>query len=179
MKGVIFTEFLSMVEDAHGLDMVDTIIDNSDLPHSGGAYTAVGTYPHTEIVSLVINLSKETGVEVSELLKAYGRHLFHRLADLYPAFVNNTNAPLDFLEQVETYIHVEVRKLYPDAELPSFECSRPHSPNQLHMVYHSVRHMEDVCEGLIRGSLEHFNTTAEIERQSVNDDSELFIITLT
>lgn len=178
MKGIVFTEFLSMVEDAHGFDMVDTIIEKSDLP-SGGAYTAVGTYPHTEIVSLVCNLSEEIKVEVPDLLKAFGRHLFHQLAKAYPDFMSNTNAPLDFLEQVETYIHVEVKKLYPDAELPSFECSRPNAPNQLHMTYHSVRHMEDVCEGLIRGSLEHFNCTATIERQSVSDSSELFIITMT
>jgi len=61
MKGVVFTELLKMVEEAHGLDMVDTIIEKSDLP-SGGIYTAVGTYDHTEAVSLVVNLSEETGV---------------------------------------------------------------------------------------------------------------------
>lgn len=177
MKGIVFTEFLSMVESSHGLDMVDDIIEKSDLP-SGGAYTAVGTYPHTEIVSLVCNLSNEISTPVPDLLQAFGTHLFHRLAKSYPDFVKKTNDPLDFLEQVETYIHVEVRKLYPDAELPSFDCSRPNSPNQLHMVYHSVRHMEDVCEGLIKGSLEHFNTQAKIEREPVDDDSELFIITV-
>ena len=178
MKGIVFTEFLSMVEAAHGLDMVDTIIDKSELP-SGGAYTAVGTYPHTEIVSLVCNLSEEIDTEVPTLLKTFGCHLFHQLAKAYPDFVKETISPLDFLEQVETYIHVEVRKLYPDAELPSFECARPHSENQLYMTYHSVRHMEDVWEGLIRGSLEHFNATADIERRKAAGDSELFIITLT
>lgn len=176
MKGIIFTEFLTMVEQAHGLDMVDTIIDKSDLP-SGGSYTAVGTYPHSEIVSLVINLSQETSTEVPDLLKAFGQYLFHSLAKSYPSFVKESTDPLDFLEQVETYIHVEVRKLYPDAELPTFECSRPNSPDQLHMVYHSIRHMEDVCEGLIRGSLEHFGVQATVERQSLDDDSELFIVT--
>lgn len=176
MKGVIFTEFLTMVEQAHGLDMVDTIIEKSDLP-SGGAYTAVGTYPHTEIVSLVVNLSEETSTEISDLLKAFGQYLFHSLAKAYPMFVQKSSDPLDFLEQVETYIHVEVRKLYPDAELPTFECSRPNSPDQLHMVYHSIRHMEDVCEGLIKGSLEHFGAQATVERKTLDDDTELFVIT--
>jgi hypothetical protein len=177
MKGIVFTEFLSMVESLHGLDMVDDIIEMSDLP-SGGAYTAVGTYDHTEIVSLVCNLSKETSTPVPALLQAFGSHLFHSLAKAYPNFVQRTTDPLEFLEQVETYIHVEVRKLYPDAELPSFVCSRPHSDNQLHMVYHSARHMEDVCEGLIKGSLDHFKSNATIERKSIDDDSELFVITV-
>ncbi|MEO1858201.1 MAG: heme NO-binding domain-containing protein [Rubritalea sp.] len=178
MKGVIFTEFLGMVEDSYGFDMVDTIINKSDLP-SKGSYTAVGTYPHTEIVSLVCNLSEELNVAVSDLLKEFGRHLFHQLAKSYPDFVKEAANPLDLLEQVETHIHEEVRKLYPDAELPTFECARPHSQDQLYMTYHSVRHMEDVCEGLIRGSLEHFKSTADIERKMIDDNSELFIITIT
>lgn len=176
MKGIVFTELLKMVEDAHGYDMVDTIIENSDLP-SGGAYTAVGTYDHTEAVSLVVNLSKETGVPVSDLLKAFGEHLFGVLASAYPAFLTSATDELHFLEQVEDYIHVEVRKLYPDAELPNFQCSRPNSPNELHMIYESGRHLEDLCEGLLKGSLKHFNSTASVKRSPLDDGRELFIIT--
>ena len=176
MKGVVFTELLGMVEQAHGLDMVDTIIEKSDLP-SGGIYTAVGTYPHTEAVALVVSLSEETGAAIPDLLKAFGKHLFGALARGYPAFVEGVSDPLAFLEGVENYIHVEVRKLYPDAELPEFECSRPGAKNSLHMIYKSGRHLEDLCEGLIRGSLEHFDSDATIERQALDDGRELFIIT--
>lgn len=56
MKGVIFTSFLDMVEEKFNYETVDTIINNSDLP-SGGAYTAIGTYSHKEIVTLVVELS--------------------------------------------------------------------------------------------------------------------------
>ena len=176
MKGIVFTELLKMVEDAHGYDMVDTIIEKSDLP-SGGVYTAVGTYDHTEAVSLVVNLSKETGAPVPDLLKAFGNHLFNVLAGAYPSFLEGAEDELDFLESVENYIHVEVRKLYPDAELPNFTCTRPHSDTQLHMIYESGRHLEDLCEGLIRGSLVHFKSEATIERSALKDGRELFIIT--
>jgi len=155
--------------------MVDTIIEKSDLP-SGGAYTSVGTYSHTEIADLVTNLSKESGMEIPVLLKAFGTYLFHSLAKAYPDFVQKTSDPLEFLEQVETYIHVEVKKLYPDAELPTFYCSRPNSVDELHMIYESNRHMEDVCEGLIVGSLEHFDRSCKIERQKLEDERELFVI---
>lgn len=50
MKGMIFTEFLEMVEEKFSMEMVDQILSESDLP-SGGIYTSVGNYPHTEIVS--------------------------------------------------------------------------------------------------------------------------------
>lgn len=175
MKGIIFTEFLTMVEDTFDLDMVDTIIAKSDLP-SGGSYTAVGTYNHTEIVALVSNLSKETGAPVPDLLTAYGCYLFKSLTRFYPQFVNRTEDPLDFLEGVETYIHVEVRKLYPDAELPSFTSSRPGSPDILHLVYESGRHLEDVCHGLINGCLEYFKVPCSVVRETLPDRRELFVI---
>lgn len=175
MKGIVFTEFLTMVEESFSLDMVDTIIEKSDLP-SGGSYTSVGTYSHTEIADLVTNLSKESGISIPVLLKTFGTYLFHSLTKAYPDFVKRTTDPLDFLEQVETHIHVEVKKLYPDAELPSFECSRPNSENELEMIYTSNRHMEDVCEGLIIGSLEHFGQQCSIKRKTLQGDRELFVI---
>jgi len=42
MKGIVFTEFLDLVEEKFGMEMVDKIITQSEL-ESEGAYTAVGT----------------------------------------------------------------------------------------------------------------------------------------
>ena len=52
MKGMVFTEFLEMVESTFSADMVAAIIDDS-APPSGGAYTSVGTYDHQELVGMV------------------------------------------------------------------------------------------------------------------------------
>lgn len=52
MKGVVFTEFLDFVSGALGSDVADDIINDADVPN-GGAYTAVGTYPYTEMQALV------------------------------------------------------------------------------------------------------------------------------
>ena len=74
MKGVVFTEFLEMVEARFSADVVDDIIDAANLP-SGGVYTAVGTYPHEEIVALVLALAQQTGLSVRDLLLVFGEHL--------------------------------------------------------------------------------------------------------
>ena len=39
MKGIVFKEFSDMVEATFGEEMLDTVIENSDLP-SGGVYTS-------------------------------------------------------------------------------------------------------------------------------------------
>ncbi len=167
MKGMVFTEFLEMVEDEFGWEVADEIIEESNLP-SGGAYTSVGTYPHTEMVSLVVNLSKKTEVAVPDLLKAYGRYLFKRFNDAYGTFFENVESTFDFLQKIENYIHVEVLKLYPEAELPSFDYERP-SENQLVMFYKSERPFADFAEGLIQGCILHFGESITIEREDLNE----------
>lgn len=160
MKGVIFTEFLDMVETKFSADMVDDIIDDADLP-SDGAYTAVGTYPHEEIVSLVASLSKASGLEVPVLIKIFGQHLFGRFYQLYPVFFLTGQDSFTFLESIENHIHVEVRKLYPDAQLPSFDTQRV-GERKLIMTYRSTHPFADLADGLIAGCLAHFNTAANV-----------------
>ena len=68
MKGIVFTEFLDLVEDKFGLEMVDKIIQSSDL-ESGGIYTSVGTYKFSEMLQLVEWIYKfENDVAYSKLI---------------------------------------------------------------------------------------------------------------
>ena len=56
MKGIVFREFIDMVESQFSVDTADAIIGASALS-THGAYTTVGTYPHQEMVDLVSNLA--------------------------------------------------------------------------------------------------------------------------
>lgn len=163
MKGVVFTEFLDMVEAKHGADMVDDIIEDCDLA-SGGSYTAVGTYPHTEMVSLMVAFSQRIDCDTTTLLKDFGQHLFTRFHALYPSFFDNVHSAMDFMEGIEHIIHAEVRKLYPDAELPKFDVEY-RDAHQLRMIYDSHRHFEDLAEGLIQGCIQHFGVPHLLERE--------------
>jgi hypothetical protein len=164
MKGIVFTEFLEMVEDRFSADMVDGIIDRADPP-SGGAYTAVGTYDHREIVALVAALSAETGVDVTTLLHAFGQHLFARFVENFPHFFDGQSNAFSFLEGVEDYIHVEVKKLYPDAELPSVVAARD-GPDRMTIAYRSDRAMAALAHGLIDGCIAHFGEPIAVELES-------------
>jgi len=56
---------------------------------------------------------------------------------------------------------VEVRKLYPDAELPHF-ATRHRDDQKMILEYTSSRRMSDLAHGLIEGCLNHFGETAHI-----------------
>lgn len=165
MKGIVFTEFLEMVEDTFGFDVADKIVSDEQLP-SGGIYTAVGTYPYAELVTLVTNLSTETNTEIPQLLHAYGKHLFTVFAKGYGVFFEEAKNAFDFLAGIENYIHVEVRKLYPDAELPTFDIHQP-NPQTLEMLYYSERGMADFAEGLIEGCISHYEETIDLHREDL------------
>ncbi|MBI3839001.1 MAG: heme NO-binding domain-containing protein [Planctomycetia bacterium] len=166
MKGIVYTEFLEMVESNFSLDLVEQIIDCSDLP-SGAIYTTVGTYDYHELLQLVAQMSEATNIAVPDLVRAFGQHLFARFVILFPDFFAEVSSAFEFLQNVDKYIHVEVRKLYPDAELPHFE-TRLLSRDTLEMIYRSERPFADLAEGLIRGCVAHFGGAMTVDRATVD-----------
>ena len=176
MKGVVFTEFLGLVEEKFGEDVVDDIIEAAELA-SGGAYTAVGYYDHGEMVALVTHLSDQTKIPAKDLLHVFSEHLMGYFARAYPAFFEAAADTLDFIESVDRHIHVEVRKLYPDAELPSFRCRR-RSEHVLEVEYRSVRNFDELAHGLMLHAARHFGETLDIERQPTRPDGAVpFVVT--
>ena len=76
----------------------------------------------------------------------------------------------DFLEKLDGYIHVEVRKLYADAELPKFQKVTPAEANKMVMVYRSSRVFADLAAGLMAGCAAHFGEQITITREDSRPD---------
>jgi len=176
MKGIVFVHFIEMVDKRFSIEVTERLLETSALS-SGGIYTTVGTYDFEEMVSLLTNLSKIVGVPVDQLLKEFGRYLFEVFVKHFPAFFDGIHSTFDFLPQVHSYVHLEVRKLYSDAELPVFTCQFT-EPGVLHMKYESTRNLQDLAEGLIAGCIEHFGETLKVERKTLEgkQPATLFII---
>lgn len=165
MKGIVFTEFLDMVEAAFGIETSESIIESAALA-SGGAYTSVGTYDHREMLRLVQQLSASTGRPVPDLVKAYGTHLFGRFLTKYPGFFEKPRNAFEFLGSIEQTIHVEVLKLHPDAELPRFDSTI--DGNRMTLLYRSSRPFADLAEGLISACIAHYGESIEFTREDLD-----------
>lgn len=175
MKGIVFTELIDMVEARFSPLLADRMIARAGVGH-GGAYTSVGTYDHAEMARLVQALSDETGQPVAALLRAFGEHMSDRFRGRFPRFFEASPTLFDFLASIDSVIHVEVRKLYHDAELPSFVVER-RSPEAMTLLYRSSRHLEDLAEGLMRGCAAHYREAVDIARESVAGAATRFTIT--
>lgn len=168
MKGIVFTEFLEMVEAKFGLETVDNIIEKSNLP-SQGIYTSIASYDFNEMVSLITQLSEEVELAPGDLIYAFGLYLFAGLSKSHPEVIQNYKTPLGLLYSIEDHIHVHVKKLYPDAELPTFKVLEK-TDASLSMIYSSSRGLYRLAHGLIEKTFEHFNGKADITYELLKED---------
>ncbi|WP_163930463.1 heme NO-binding domain-containing protein [Paraferrimonas sp. SM1919] len=168
MKGIIFTQFLELVEDKFGLEVLDTVLDMSE---DEGIYTSVGSYDHKDLVKLIINLSKVTNIEPTELQRVFGQVIFLTLLGSLPdtASIGHSTSTFQFIRHVQDVIHIEVKKLYPDANPPIFEFISETKTNMV-MDYKSARCMSHVCLGLLEGCAEHFNEQLNVDMQPQTED---------
>jgi Haem-NO-binding len=167
VKGLVFTEFLDLVETEFGLEIADSILENLKS-ETGGAYTTVGTYDHSELLQMVGSLSELTNIAVPDLVRTFGTHLFGRFAVVFPAYCDGADSTFQFLRIVEGLIHQEVRRLYPDAELPNLDCEVL-SADSIAVEYRSSRPFADLAHGMILGCIAHYGETISVEREVVSD----------
>ena len=120
MKGIIFTEFMELVEDKFGLETLDQILE---LSNDEGIYTAVGSYDHRDLVKLIVSLSKISNIPPEQLQEVFGECVFQNLLASIPnhASLKQCQTTFQFVRHVEDFIHVEVKKLYPEASPPQFD----------------------------------------------------------
>lgn len=168
MKGILFTQFLDLMEDKFGLEMVDKVLSQSNL-ESKGIYTAFGTYPSSEFFILLQNLKTNTGISKEKLLEVYADYFFEAMKNNYGYLLSSYKDPIEMLASIENHIHSEIRKVYADAELPTF-LVKEKTENSLIMIYKSSRAMYYFCLGLIKKVFEHFNTNTNILLEKIKDD---------
>lgn len=154
MKGIVFNLLESMVEEQFGLEAWDALLDEVG---SDGVFVSTDTYTDDQLVALVVAASNKTGIAVNDLVRKLGEFMFPRFREKYPDFFNEEMTLKDFLLTVDRVVHVEVRKLHPGANLPSFNYV-DNEPGELTMVYSSPRKMCMLAEGLISGAAAHFGS---------------------
>ena len=138
----------------------------------------MGTYSHQEIVALVVKLSEISKIPLPQLLNAFGHHLFKVFVNTYSHFFEHVNGCFEFLSNIDSYIHVEVLKLYPDAELPKFKVLE-HTNSMLMLQYESKRSMGDLAMGLMEAAAAYFEEPMSIKMDTLKEDGSLVKFTLT
>jgi hypothetical protein len=161
MKGIIFNLFEEVVVEEHGDDTWEDMLERADID---GAYTAVGSYPDHQFISLLEAMPSGAGQSPEELLRWFGARAIPLLARRYPVFFEGHTSTRSFLLTLNDIIHPEVRKLYPDADVPVFDFDTPSNNGTLVVGYRSGRKLCNLAEGFIYGASAHFGEQVTIEQ---------------
>ena len=172
MKGLVFTTFFNFCEDRFGPDVLEDAIERSGLPN-GGAYTSVGTYPFQEMVALITSVVQLTGSPMPTLLEEFGAYCFATWVKKFPSTFSGKDL-FNVLASIDDFHETQVRKLYPDAELPSFAVvSRDADALVLH--YRSCKPLADLAVGVIKGAAAYLHTPVEVHHR-LNGDAIEFTV---
>lgn len=166
MKGLVFIELMRMAEEVLGEERVDSVLATVSLP-SGAAYTSVGYYDCAELFTLINAFSKASGIATPELERLFGHSVMRSFSDGYPDIFGKYKTAFEMLEAIEDDIHVDVRKLYPDAELPSFTAIS-NADAGLNLEYNSARPLAHFCLGLVEACFTAYGETATIQMEDVS-----------
>jgi hypothetical protein len=162
MKGIVFNLLQKSVSEQYGEATWDALLDAAELD---GAYTALGTYDDSEALKLVGAASNALSVGPDDVLRWFGKSALPLLAATYPTFFEGHDSTRSFLLTLNEIIHPEVRKLYPGADVPTFDFDTT-DPDGLSIGYHSARKFCSFAEGLIEGAAEHFGQKVSIAQTS-------------
>lgn len=162
MKGLIFTSLIEYSEQTYGLEFVERMLGSLELS-TAGAYTGVGTYPSGELLAMIDYLADHTDAENEELQADLGKFTFDALARRYPQLLATYSSSFECIYEVDQTIHRNVRKLYPDAELPNIGAQLDDGGNTLRLQYESRRPLMHFARGLLHGCAEFFDEEISVE----------------
>lgn len=123
-------------------------------------------HPARDLRRLFAEIEPDLGVDEEELLRRFGRHLFPRLAALYPAVFDGLRTWRELLLQMAPRVHEELYKLQPDAEFPTLAC-RPLAGEAIEVEYRSPRNLGSLAEGMLLGCLDYFGTAGAVSREDL------------
>lgn len=162
MKGAIFNIFETFIADNFG-DATYECIYAAALPkmQTKCPFVGPGSYPDADFMALVQHTVDELNISVEDATKAFGNFAFSKLADSAPDFVKPYNHPKPFLKTIDSVIHVEVRKMYPDAMLPKF-WYQDTGADTLTLCYQSPRKLYYFVDGMIHAVCDHFQVETSL-----------------
>jgi len=159
MKGIVFNLLEEVVIRHHGEDVWDTLLDAAGLD---GNYTSLGSYPDEDMGKLVAVAATALNISAIDVQRWFGRQAMPLLVARYPAFFTPHQVTRTFIVSVNSIIHPEVRKVYPGADVPTFDFTLLDDGGLL-MGYTSPRRLCALAEGFIEGAADHFHESAHAE----------------
>ncbi len=161
MKGTIFNILEEFICDKFGDETYEDILEEvTPVLIEKGPFIGPGTYPDSDFLKLVGGLLEKKGIAPEKGIRALGEYSFEKLLEKLPVSINQFNTPKDLILGLNDVIHIEVKKLYEDADLPYFEYEELNE-KVLIVKYYSSRKLYPFVEGLLDGLVKYMGIPFE------------------
>lgn len=160
MKGMIFNIFEDFICENWSVELYEEIFSRCPLK-TKEPFVGPKTYPDVDFIAILKKTCEILEVDVEEGLRAFGKFAFIKLQQKYPYLINDEAGARNFLLTLDSVIHAEIKKIYPEAELPGFSY-QDLSESQLIMIYKSKKQLCSLVEGLLEGVADYFDTEIKV-----------------
>ncbi|WP_366525043.1 heme NO-binding domain-containing protein [uncultured Shewanella sp.] len=125
-----------------------------------------GTYPDEDLIELVNQTCKKLNLSPKDAHFSFGKWIFPHLTKIAPPEVTTFKHPKKLFLRLDHIHRVELKKIWPDAEPPRFQCIDT-GPNSVTMTYDSIREMADLVEGVIESVAMNYQTAIQFEKKHI------------
>jgi len=172
---MVHTAARDLVIKDHGIEIWENLLVNQGFNEA--EFISGNVYKDERTIELVVALSKELNIEMSEMLKKFGYHWVDYSAktsfgSVYKLYGEDV---FTFLENLDR-MHDAIEAAIPEARTPFFECVG-RSDKHMDIIYSSHREgLTDFVEGLLNGVLNYFETPGSAKYIKKVETGELFTI---
>jgi hypothetical protein len=128
-------------------------------------------HPDADLRLVFAGLTRSPSLSDDELLRRFGRHLFPRLAALFPAVFEGLQNWRELLLQIAPRVHAELLTLQPDAQFPTLVC-RPLADEAVEVEYRSPRNLAPLAQGMLLGCLDYFGESGAVSCENLAAEGE-------
>ncbi len=154
MKGIVFNVLEEFTNENFGEDEFDEVVEVAELATTE-PFVGPGTYPDEDLFKIVGKIVELKKLKLDWAIREFGKFLFPRLIAINEQYANDSDGLLDFLQRVDSIIHIEVKKLFQGAVTPNFIYSEV-TEKSMKIKYNSDRQLCYLMEGLLEGASLYF-----------------------
>lgn len=163
MKGHIFNLLEQFIIEQAGDEAFEDILDACQFITTE-PFIRSGTYPDEDLIELVNQTCKQLNLSPKDAHFGFGKWIFPHLTKIAPPEITTFKHPKELFLQLDHIHRVELKKIWPDAEPPRFQCIDT-GANTVTMMYDSKREMTDLVEGVIESVSTNYQTPIKFEKK--------------